>query len=332
MLVPSQANGPPQCGVLHHLHRSWRIGKSTRIRNLQDARNARLQRREYLVIRLADNQWRWVFIIEGVLTILIAVLGYCLIVDFPDRSTFLTPEQKEMVQVRIQRDRGDAEVDPMTKAKFIAYCLEPKIWLFALWFCITTLGTYAMSYFLPRILKSMGYDDTMSQVLLAPPYVWAVVPAMVHAYISDKFPNCRAWMMISGCCQSVLGTCLYSQLPASMKVGRYIGTFLAVGAANGNVGLILSWAQCSIRGQSKRGFTSAIIVAAGGVGGILASTLFMDKEAKKGYPTGVWSVVGLNCFQILSVVGLRLFYMWRNKQADKGQVVIEGDASFRYQL
>lgn len=34
------------------------------------------------------------------------------------------------------------------------------------------------------------------------------------------------------------------------------------------------------------GFTSALIVAWGGVGGILASTLFMDSEAKIGYPTG----------------------------------------------
>lgn len=104
---------------------------------------------------------------------------------------------------------------------------------------------------------------------------------MVHAYIADRVPNCRAWMMISGCIQSIVGTALYSKLGASNVAGRYVGTFLAVGGANGNVGLILSWAQCSIRMQSKRGFTSAIVVAMGGVGGILASVLFMDSESKQ---------------------------------------------------
>ncbi len=276
--------------------------------------------------------WRWIFIIEGILTVVIAVMGLLLLVDFPDRSTFLTEEQKEMVMTRIHRDRGDSHADPMTKAKFISYLCEPKIWLFATWFCVTTLGTYSMSYFLPRILRGMGFTDTMSQVLLAPPYVWAVVPAMVHAYFADKFKNMRAWMMLSGCLQCILGTILYSQLPESMKAGRYAGTFLAVGAANGNVGLIISWSQCSIRNQSKRGFTSALVVAFGGIGGILASLLFMDKESKIGYPTGVWSVVGLNCFQVITIIGLRFFFKYRNRLADQGKVVIEGDAKFRYQL
>lgn len=102
------------------------------------------------------------------------------------------------------------------------------------------------------------------------------------------------------------------------------------------------------------GFTSALIVAWGGIGGILASTLFMDSEAKIGYPTGeslavsvrpqaepqqranvksgVYSVVGLNAFQIVTVVGLRYFYVWQNKRADKGKTVIEGDPNFRYSL
>lgn len=85
-------------------------------------------------------------------------MGYLVLVDFPDRSTFLTPEAKDMIQTRIHRDRGDSDVDPMTKKKFLSYIMEPKIWLFALWFMITTLGTYAMSYFLPRILK-VGQTD-----------------------------------------------------------------------------------------------------------------------------------------------------------------------------
>lgn len=276
--------------------------------------------------------WRWVFIIEGCLTVAIAIFGLVCLVDFPDRSSFLTEEQKTLVQTRIHRDRGDAEHDPMTKAKFISYMLEPKIWLYGLWFGTTTLTTYSMSYFLPRILRSMGFDETMSQVLLAPPYVWAVIPAVLHATIADKYKNMRAWMMMSGIAQVMLGTLLYSQLSTKHKGARYFGCFLAVSGCNGNVGLIISWCQCSIRTQSKRGFASALMVAWGGIGGILASTLFMDKESKKGYPTGVWFTVAINIVQGLAVVGLRYFYKWRNSQADKGLVVIENDPDFRYQL
>lgn len=40
----------------------------------------------------------------------------------------------------------------------------------------------------------------------------------------------------------------------------------------------------------------------------------------------------MNCFQIATVIGLRLFFMWRNMLADRGRVVIEGDPDFRYSL
>lgn len=103
----------------------------------------------------------------------------------------------------------------------------------------------------------MGFDEAMSQILLAPPYVWAVLPAMGMAYGADRLKNCRAWMMLLGCAQSIIGTMLYSHLPESNKAGRYIGTFLAVGGCNANVGIILSWSQCSVRRQSKRGACSS---------------------------------------------------------------------------
>lgn len=99
----------------------------------------------------------------------------------------------------------------------------------------------------------MGFGEVLSQVLLAPPYVFAVLPALGMATVADRIPHSRAWMMLFGCAQSIIGTALYSQLPETNRAGRYIGTFLAVGGCNSNVGLILSWAQTSIRRQSKRG-------------------------------------------------------------------------------
>lgn len=42
--------------------------------------------------------------------------------------------------------------------------------------------------------------------------------------------------------------------------------------------------------------------------------------------------MGFNAFQMVTVVGLRYFYVWQNKRADKGKTVIEGDPNFRYSL
>lgn len=88
----------------------------------------------------------------------------------------------------------------------------------------------------------------------------------------------------------------------------------------------------SIRAQSKRAFCSALTVAFGGVGGILGSALFFQKEAKDGYPTGVFTIMGLNAFTIVATVVVIFWMRWRNAKADRGEALIEGIEGFKYQI
>lgn len=74
---------------------------------------------------------------------------------------------------------------------------------------------------------------------------------------------------------------------------------------------------------------SGLQVGFGAIGGIYASTVFMQKETPT-YRTGIWAVVGAQLYLIVSTI-LLVFYYWRqNKRADRGEVVIEGLQGFRY--
>jgi hypothetical protein len=59
---------------------------------------------------------------------------------------------------------------------------------------------------------------------------------------------------------------------------RYFGVFLATVACNANVPCILTWQANNIRGQWKRALCSATLVGAGGIGGIIGSTVFRDQD------------------------------------------------------
>lgn len=56
--------------------------------------------------------WRWIFIIEGLITIVLAFIGIFVIVDFPDkvsqsRRPFLTPEEVQTIKDILDADRGE---------------------------------------------------------------------------------------------------------------------------------------------------------------------------------------------------------------------------------
>jgi hypothetical protein len=74
-----------------------------------------------------------IFIVNGLMTVFLALLGRILIVDFPDkvyksRMPFLKPQEVKAVQDKLDRDRQDAEYDELTKEKFIAACARWELW------------------------------------------------------------------------------------------------------------------------------------------------------------------------------------------------------------
>lgn len=60
--------------------------------------------------------WRYIFIIEGAITIAIAICMYFVVTDFPQSkgNKFLTPKEKEVVRRRVIADRGEFEAEKIT--------------------------------------------------------------------------------------------------------------------------------------------------------------------------------------------------------------------------
>lgn len=81
----------------------------------------------------------------GVITIGLGIIAAFLIVDFPDKNKFLTEEQTKLMVERVQLDRGDAEPDHLTVKKFFKHFTDPKVSVFGLCFCFSTMPAYAFS-------------------------------------------------------------------------------------------------------------------------------------------------------------------------------------------
>jgi hypothetical protein len=94
---------------------------------------------------------------EGILTCIIAVVGYIFLIPFPDDNPekcwgFLNEREVAWVIARVNADRGDAQAEPFNLVKFLKPAGDFKIWGFAIIFLCITTQTYALAFFLPIIL------------------------------------------------------------------------------------------------------------------------------------------------------------------------------------
>lgn len=111
--------------------------------------------------------WKWMFLVNGILTMCIGFLTYWWMIDFPEKAHesqgFLTVEEVHIVTQRIQRDRKDASIDPLTWSKIYPHFLDLKLYGFMCMFFLLNLVSTSMSYYLPIILQNgMGFDANKS--------------------------------------------------------------------------------------------------------------------------------------------------------------------------
>jgi MFS family permease len=76
--------------------------------------------------------WRWIYILEGIFTIIAGLVAWFFIVDFPQRATFLEEYERERVIERLNEDRGDGNHDELTAAKIWKHLSDWKVWAFGL--------------------------------------------------------------------------------------------------------------------------------------------------------------------------------------------------------
>lgn len=72
--------------------------------------------------------WSWIFILEGILTFLIAIAAYFVMHDYPATARFLTPAERQEVTRRLEDDRG-ALADEFNMKYFWAALKDWKIWV-----------------------------------------------------------------------------------------------------------------------------------------------------------------------------------------------------------
>ena len=275
--------------------------------------------------------WRYMFLVQGLISIVIGSITYFWIVDFPENAHkslwFLTKEEQALAVSRIQRDRKDVQPEPFTWGKVLRHAKDLKVYGFACLFFLLNLVSTALSYFLPIILQSgMGFSENKSILLSSPPYYYAVIPVIITSVISDRY-HIRGPIITFNCICLIVGFCMLGF--ADQVAVRYIGTYLATGAYVSNWAALSAYYQNNIAGQWKRVFTAAVVTMFNGAGGIAGSYIVRQSEAPR-YPTAVWISIGSHIMIVVIVSVFSAYFYYANRRQRAGKIVLEATEGFRY--
>lgn len=167
-------------------------------------------------------------IIEGCISCGICIIGYFLIIDFPDRADeFLKPNEKAFVIDRINIDRGDAETDEITGRKILSHLKDWKLYCWGFLFFSAVVPGFSYNFYTPLILQQgMGFSSSNSLLLTAPPFVFAAILTFLSSLVSDKL-RVRGPVLLIHHTLTIVGMFItaYVKSPAARYFGVFLGEF-----------------------------------------------------------------------------------------------------------
>ncbi|KAI6906156.1 putative MFS transporter [Hortaea werneckii] len=202
--------------------------------------------------------WRWLFLIEGVLTIGFAMIFACYLPNTPRKIIGFTQQQLDWLKYNYEADQKQEDYSNEITAKqgFMMAVTDPKTWLL----CGILYATYtaaAVNNFFPTVVAGLGFSQNKSYGLTAPPFVLCVICMLINGYHSDKTQE----RFLHIACPLILTVIANIIAVSTLNISaRYVAMMLLPASFYSSAIVQLSWISGSLSQPSvKRACAIALI-------------------------------------------------------------------------
>ncbi|KAF2036202.1 MFS general substrate transporter [Setomelanomma holmii] len=260
------------------------------------------------------SAWKWVYLLEGTATILFSGVAWYYLPDWPKSkrsNRWLTEREQEFIETRLP-ESAPVTSDPNFSGKEIKGVLgEWLIWSFMLSQTLNTdnISGYALKWYLPTIITSLGFVGLpRNQLLLLPLFGAAVLGLLFSAWFME-----RAWIVRPA---YIIGMviCFVLFFTISNRTGVYIACVLGNLFYQSYLSPFWAWRSATLIGSTGTVFTLGLQSGIAQLGGVVGPQLFQSKWAHNGYKT---SFAIAAAFTIAGwVSNLWTWYLTRNTEYD----------------
>ncbi|OCK81213.1 MFS general substrate transporter [Lepidopterella palustris CBS 459.81] len=279
--------------------------------------------------------WRVLFLVEGLPTIVMAAVVFFFLPDSPDKARYLAEDEKRIAKARGVRQAGtSARVGGIDWKDMAAGLLDIKAWFTGLMYFSCNVSFSSLPVFLPTILNDMGFSAVNAQGLTTPPFFLSFLITIGTTWVADKTQQ-RGFMLIG---LTITGGIGYIILACAKSVGaRYFGVFMAAAGIFPSIANILPWVLSrpfipsfittenvtkffllsdNQGSDTRRGAGIVLLNLIGQCGPLLGTRLYPTKESPF-YVKGQAICAAFMFFATVLAVGLRSLLVWENRKLDR---------------
>ncbi|KAJ0114682.1 vitamin h [Diaporthe amygdali] len=262
------------------------------------------------------SAWRWVFLLEGLATILFSGIIYLVLPDYPKSlrsSSWLTPEEQEYIELRLPSNAPRTHDPVFSKEEILTSIKDPKIVGFTLSQFLLNIAGYGLSWQLPTITTSLGFAGLpRNQLLNIPPAAVTVLGIIGAAYFLRRAIIVRP-LFIQLLTAGTLAFFIVLCLPVS-RSATYAACVLGTAFYFTYFVPFWAWRSATLTGATGTAFTLALQTSVAQVGGVIAPQVFPSRWVGDGYKKSF--IVCSACVVVVVVSNAWVWYLTRVSEAD----------------
>jgi hypothetical protein len=232
------------------------------------------------------NDWRWMFLFEGLPMIPLGIITWLFLNNIPDtvqcknfrkysnlvyfKNEGLDINEKELLTNLLRDDAGIAnrEIGRLSWRQVFYVFIDWRIYLCAL----IGIGSLSVIKYLttslPLIVKDIISTEAEVHLMTAPPFAFAFVCCLLVGYSSSR-RNEHGFHLIFCFLIALFGFILLVTLNDRGKAALYVSNCIACSGVFSGFPLLLSWITNNIGGHTKRFIAIGFVIAAGQIGGVI---------------------------------------------------------------
>lgn len=264
--------------------------------------------------------WRWLFIIEGLITAVCTVLLVWFLPDYPARARWLSDEDKKFAHDRLQVEGGGFTKSHASKHEIKETVLGWRMLMHYFTYTVDCIPLGSFTFYIPTMVTGLGYTSLEAQLLTIPPWVCGYLMALTISFIADRY-NARGYVITAAGILGGTGWLVEGILPAHAYTARYGCLILAACGAFPASAPLSAWVTCNVpsklltdnlrfdcvanlvlTGIAMMAIATGLNNSCAGIGQMIAQWIWKSKESTTGYPTGNFLCAG--CMYVVAIMGL----------------------------